>query len=396
MTDQTSSPAERIRLGIIGIGNMGSGHIRNILEGKCPEVEVTAVADRLPERRAVAQETMREHGLDWAIFEEGTELIASDSCDAILIAVPHYQHPELAILGLQANKHVMVEKPAGVYTKQVREMNEVAAQSDRVFSMMFNQRTNPLYQRLRELVQGGELGELRRVNWIITDWYRTQSYYDSGAWRATWDGEGGGVLINQCPHQIDLLQWICGLPVRVMGHAHEGKWHDIEVEDDVTAYMEFENGATGVFVTTTGDAPGTNRLEVTLDGGRLIAENGVLTLDRLETGLSEWTKTSEQGFRPPPSTRETVDTSGDNPQHVGILNNFAAAILHGEALLAAGAEGINGLMLSNAMHLSSWLGRAVDLPLDEDLFLSELDKRRATSRTKEVAEAKVFDTEGTY
>ena len=98
----------------------------------------------------------------------------------------------------------MCEKPAGVYTKQVREMNEAAEKSDRVFGMMFNQRTNCIYKKMHDMVQSGDYGKLKRVNWIITDWYRTQAYYNSGGWRATWDGEGGGVLLNQCPHQLDL------------------------------------------------------------------------------------------------------------------------------------------------------------------------------------------------
>ncbi|MDI9471122.1 MAG: Gfo/Idh/MocA family oxidoreductase [Bacillota bacterium] len=387
---------QKVRVGIIGIGNMGTGHIGNWLKGLMPEVDVTAVADRDAKRREWAAALAAEHKIDWEIFTEGSDLIASDCCDAILIAVPHYQHPELAVAGFANNKHVMVEKPAGVYTQQVREMNEAARNYDLVFAMMFNQRTNPLYIRMRELITSGELGEIRRVNWIITDWYRSQAYYDSGSWRATWAGEGGGVLINQCPHQLDLLQWICGLPVRVSAHAHEGKWHDIEVEDDVTAYLEFANGATGVFVTTTGDIPGTNRFEVTLDGGRLIAENDVLTLDRLEVGISQWTRETTQGFGRPGVTREVIDTSGVNPQHVGIMNSFTAAILRGEKLLAAGEEGINGLMLSNAIHLSSWLGRPVDLPVDEALFLEELNKRRATSRLKEDVESVTFDTSGTY
>ena len=248
---------DKVRLGIIGVGNMGSGHIENIVAGKCPEIEVTAIADRKEDRRQWAIEKLP----DVKVFTEGEDLIKSDACDAILIAVPHYQHPGLAMMGFANGKHVMCEKPAGVYTQEVRKMNDAAALSKVTFAMMFNQRTNCVYRKMHQMVHGGELGEIKRVNWIITDWYRTQSYYDSGAWRATWGGEGGGVLLNQCPHNLDLMQWICGMPSRVQAFCHNGKWHDIEVEDDVTAYMEYPNGATGVFITTTGDAPGTNALK---------------------------------------------------------------------------------------------------------------------------------------
>ncbi len=382
----------KLRLGMIGAGNIATAHIHNILEGKCPDIEITAVADRKESRRQWAREQLP----DAAIFAEGSDLIAARPCDAVLIAVPHYQHPPLAIQAFRAGLHVMCEKPAGVYTLQVREMN---AEADRhpelTFGMMFNQRTNCVYRRIKEMLDAGELGELKRVNWIVTDWYRTQFYYDSGAWRATWSGEGGGVLLNQCPHQLDLLQWLCGLPVRVHAFCHEGKWHDIEVEDDVTAYLEFANGATGVFITTTGDAPGTNRLEITGTRGRIICEDDRLTFDRLEVDERQWCTTCREGFRKPDCRRVEVETDGQNPQHVGVLNAFAAHIRTGAPLVADGREGINGLMLSNAIHLSGWTGETVSLPIDEERFLALLDERRAHSRRKEDTDV-VMDTSGSY
>ncbi len=382
----------KVRLGIIGVGNMGSGHAANILAGKCPEIELTAVADRREARRQWAKDTLPE---GTAIFEEGSDLIQSGLCDAVHICTPHYQHPTLAMEAFAAGLHVMCEKPAGVYTKAVREMNEAAEKSGKVFAMMFNQRTNCVYRKMHEMVHSGQLGELKRVNWIITDWYRPQAYYDSGAWRATWSGEGGGVLLNQCPHQLDLLQWICGLPKTVQAFCQEGKWHDIEVEDDVTAYLQFANGATGVFVTTTGDAPGTNRFEVTGTLGKLVCENDKLTFWKLAQDEREFCRTATEGFAQPQCQQVEVETDGENLQHVGVLNAFAGKILHGTPLVAEGTEGLGGLTLSNAMHLSSWLGRAVDIPFDEELFLSELNKRRATSRKKESKDI-TFSTEGTY
>jgi predicted dehydrogenase len=383
---------EQVKLGIIGIGNMGSGHLKSLLEAKLPELTVTAVADRQESRRTWAKETLPE---SVAIFEEGTDLIDSGACDAVLIAVPHYQHPELTIYALNKGLHVLCEKPAGVYTKQVREMNEAAKKSDRVFAMMFNQRTNCIYRKMHELVTGGELGAIKRVNWIVTDWYRTQSYYDSGSWRATWDGEGGGVLLNQCPHNMDLLQWICGMPSKVRAFCHNGKWHDIEVEDDVTAYMEYPSGATGVFVTTTADAPGTNRFEVTLEMGKLVCEDNKLTLHKLSENERTFCKTAKGGFDTPECTVTEVETDGLNEQHMGVIKAFANRILHKTPLVAEGVEGINGLTLSNAMHLSSWLEKEIELPFDEDLFLEELTKRRKASKKKE-GSGVVFSTEGSY
>lgn len=383
---------EKVRLGIIGIGGMGTNHVNTLLRGEVPNMELTAVADIRKIRLDWARENLPE---TVSIFDDGRKLIDSGICDAVLIATPHYLHPEFVIYALEHGVHALSEKPAGVYTKQVREMNEVARKSDKTFAIMFNQRTNCIYRKLHEMIQSGELGQMKRVNWIITDWYRNQSYYDAAGWKATWDGEGGGVLLNQCPHQIDLLQWLCGLPTKVRAFCHEAKWHDIEVEDDVTAYMEFENGATGVFVTTTADAPGTNRLELTFSKGKIVCEDGKLIYDKLSDDITEFIKTEKEGFKKPECTRIEVETDGMNEQHVGVMKAFADHILKGTPLVAEGIEGIRGLTLSNAMHLSSWLDKTIELPFDEELFLNELNKKRATSKKKEDAGI-VFDTTGTF
>ncbi len=378
---------QRVRLGVIGVGNMGSSHCKNLLRGVTPELELVAVADRREERRAWAEAELKV-----PVYREGEELIQSGLCDAVLIAVPHYQHPELTISALRRGLHVLCEKPIAVYTLAAREMIGAARESGKTFALMFNQRTNNLYRRMKELLSSGEMGEIKRVNWIITDWYRTQLYYDSGAWRATWNGEGGGVLLNQSPHQLDLLQWLCGMPARVRAFCREGKWHDIEVEDDVTAYLEFANGATGVFVTTTGDLPGTNRLEITADFGKMVCENNRLTVEKLPVSEREYCVASNEAFGTLPVTGEVLDGDSRELQHVRVMNAFSAHILRGEPLIAGGEEGIRELMLSNAMYLSSWLDRPVDMPPDEGLFLEMLTKKRAASRHKN-GSGTTFDTD---
>ena len=384
--------SEQIRLGILGIGNMGTGHISYINAGKCPGIVITAVADVNPARLEWAKENAPEA----ARFDTAEAMMDSGLIDAVLVAVPHYDHPKYAMAGFERGLHVMVEKPAGVYTKQVREMNAAAEKSNVVFGMMFNQRTDHIFRKMREIVQSGEMGEIRRINWIITNWYRPQAYYDSGAWRATWSGEGGGVLLNQCPHNLDLWQWICGMPKTVDARLHFGKWHDIEVEDDVTAYMEYENGATGLFVTSTADAPGTNRFEITLDGGKLVAEDGKLMMWKLDCPEPEFSKINTEPFGSPSCECVEVETDGQSPQHAGILNAFAGAVLRSEPLAAGGEEGINGLTLSNAMHLSAWTNKPVTLPLDEELYYKELMKRVANSRRKPETESVLADTGSTY
>ena len=389
---------EKVRFGIVGVGNMGSSHAKTFLSGKIKNGELTAVCD-LKQAKLDAVAAL-EGGEKVAQFTDYRKMYASGLCDAVIVAVPHYSHPQLVIDALNAGLHAVCEKPAGVYTKQVKEMNEVAKKSDKLFTMMFNQRTNCVYRKMREMVMDGTLGEIKRVNWIITSWYRSQSYYDSGDWRATWRGEGGGVLFNQCPHQLDLLQWVTGMiPAKVRSFCHFGKWHDIEVEDDVTVYMEFPNGATGVFVTSTGDTPGTNRFEILGNNGKLVCENinkqDKLTFFKLKTPEREFNATYKGGFGEPERETVTVETDGENPQHAGILNNFANAVLGLEPLFVNGTEGLNGVELMDSMLLSTWLDRDIALPIDDDLYLAELNKRIATSRRKEGGDV-VLDTSNTY
>ena len=384
---------KKIKLGIIGVGNMGSGHAKNVTLGRCPDFELVAVADIKPERLA----KIKELNPNVTCFDTAEAMLDSGLIEACMICVPHYFHPKYSIECMKRGIHVMCEKPAGVYTKQVREMmDESKKHPDVVFGMMFNQRTNCIYRKMREIVKSGEYGNIRRTNWIITDWYRPQAYYDSGDWRATWSGEGGGVLLNQCPHQLDLWQWICGMPKKVEAHLQYGRWHDIEVEDDVTTYVEYENGATGVFITSTGDAHGTNRFEIQLDKAKLVAENGKLYMTEYEMSEPEFSKTNKSPFGKLPAKTFEVETDGQNPQHVGVVNAWGGAILRGEPLVAGGCEGLYGLTLSNAMHLSSWLGKEITLPFDEDLYYNELMKRVATSKRKENVNEVVADTSNTY
>ncbi|MCL2300115.1 MAG: Gfo/Idh/MocA family oxidoreductase [Firmicutes bacterium] len=370
---------------------MGSGHMRNYLSGQNKGMRFVAAADIDPGRLEAAQECLP--GI--AVYGSAEALIAGGLCNAIVIATPHYFHPPIAIKALEAGLHVLTEKPAGVYTKQVREMNEAAAKSGKIFAIMYNQRSSPAHQKIREIMQSGAYGEVKRVVWIITNWYRTQAYYNSGGWRATWSGEGGGVLINQDPHQLDLWQWFCGMPNKITANCYEGKWHDIEVEDDVTIYAEYPNGATGLFVTTTGEAEGTNRLEIDMDRGKLIFEGGKITLKEFSCSTKEHIFGSGEGFGKIRSETRVIETGG-NPvsDHAMVSNAFIRAVRNNDPglLYARGEEGINGLSISNAAHLSAWLGRPVELPVDEDLYWAELQKKIAGSKAKaEAAQGVTMD-----
>lgn len=374
---------EKVRLGVIGIGNMGGAHCVNIEKGLSPEVELTAVADIRPERLEWATKRLSDKV---AKFDNAEALMDSGLVDAVIIAVPHYLHSQMAIAAFDRGLHVLTEKPAGVFTKQVREMNEAAERSGKVFAIMWNWRAHPLFVKLKELIDSGKYGEIRRVNWLITLWYRSQAYYDSGDWRASWVGEGGGVLMNQCPHQLDLWQWLCGMPKKVTAKLLYGKWHDIEVEDDATVIAEYENGATGVFISSTGDACGTNRLEIMMDGAKIVAEKETLTITEFEMPIDEYTRTAGTAGEMN-STVTVLEFEECWTLHSNVVNAFAAAILRGEPLIANGVEGLRETTLSNAIYLSDWLGKTVELPFDEKLYERELKKRVKHSKLRTVKKA---------
>ena len=384
---------DEVRIGVAGIGGMGGNHCEYLSKGQIPAGRLAAVADASPERLAWAKSNL--DGVERFDTPEG--MIGSGEIDAVLIATPHYLHPPIAIAAFEAGLHVMSEKPAGVYTRQVKQMNAAAEKAGTVFALMLNQRARGQTRKLHELVSSGELGEIQRTNYIITDWFRAQSYYDSGGWRATWAGEGGGVLANQCPHNLDLWQWVCGMPSRMRAFCYFGKHHDIEVEDDVTAFVEYPNGATGVFVTGTGDAPGTNRLEITGDRGKIVAEDGGILFHRTEQSVSRFLKEYPGGFGSPDVWTCKVPPAGGDGEHRTITANWVQSIRDGgeTELLAPGLDGIHSVELFNAMLLSTWTDSWVDIPVDADLYYDELQKRVATSKVKE-GPARTMDVKDSF
>jgi predicted dehydrogenase len=378
-----------VKIGIIGMGNMGNAHAETIQKGLVPGLELAAVADREASRLERWSEVQQ--------FSDGSTLIQSGAVDAVLIATPHYSHTTLGIEALEKGLHLLVEKPISVHKADCQRLIDAHTNPKQVFCAMFNQRTNPAYKKLRELIREGELGQVQRMNWIVTDWYRTEHYYRTGDWRATWGGEGGGVLLNQCPHNLDLLQWIFGMPTKVYANCQFGRFHDVEVEDAVTAMLEFENGATGVFITTTGEAPGTNRLEVAADRGKLVIENDKIHFTRTEQLVSEHCKTSTEGFKKPPVWEIEIPSGGGNEQHLGILKNFANAILHDEALLAPASEGVHSVELANAMLYSAFEQTTVELPMDAASYEAVLKKKIETSTyVKPESVKEVADLSGSY
>jgi len=373
---------KQVRIGIAGMGNMGKFHADYLLNGKVERCVLTAVSDAIPANL--------ERYKNLKTFDDSGKMVRSGEIDAIIIATPHFLHTTIGIEALENNIHVLVEKPISVHKADCERLIAAHSNPKLVFSAMFQSRTESKYRRIKKLIDDGELGKLTRVNWIVTDWYRTEAYYASGGWRATWKGEGGGVLLNQCPHNLDLLQWFCGRPARVRGFCQLGRYHDIEVEDNVTAYMEFPNGATGVFVTSTGESPGTNRLEIAGERGKLVLEQGKLTFIRNEVSMLEFSKTSSAGFARPDTWNVEIPFDGSGGQHPDITRNFVNAILDGEPLIAPASEGVWSVELANAALYSSLINEVVDLPLDAAAYEKKLNQLIAESKF----EKKVVQTAG--
>lgn len=364
---------KKLRLGIIGTGIMGQGHARYLQAGEVPRCELTAVCDTRPENLQTI--------LNVEKFSDPGALISSGKVDAVLIATPHYSHTSIGIDALRQGLHVLVEKPISVHKADCERLLAAHRNPRQVFGAMFNLRTNPLFRKAKALIDNREIGPLVRVNYIITDWFRTESYYASGGWRGTWEGEGGGVLLNQCPHQLDMLQWLCGMPTRVHGMIRLGGRHAIEVEDEVTAILEYPNGAGGVFVTSTGETPGTNRLEICGENGRLLIENGSMRFTRNEVPTARFSRASKKFFDRPPVWEINFPGVSQGGSHREIMLNFVNAVLDGEPLLAPAAEGIRSVELGNAMLLAGLTGKPVDMPLNGAVFERHLKALIRTSRT---------------
>lgn len=358
---------KKVRLAVIGAGGMGSQHAQNMKN--VSRAELTAVCDI---DRKVADAKAAQHSCK-AFYSAG-ELLNARVADAVLIATPHYDHTVIGIEALKKGYHVLVEKPISVHKADCERLLAAHTNKKQMFAAMFQMRTEPLYKKIKQVVDDGHLGGITRVNWIITDWFRSDAYYASGGWRATWKGEGGGVLLNQCPHNLDLLQWICGMPCRIRAFCAIGKYHPIEVEDEVTAYLEFKNGATGVFVTTTGEAPGTNRLEICGEMGKLVIEGGRIVFTRNEIGQKKFCKTTSERFSTPPVWHIDIPVRGQAGLHTEIVQNFVDAILDGIPLIAPAKEGLHSVELANAMLYSSMTGTTVNMPLDAAAFAKLLHR----------------------
>lgn len=372
-----------IRLGIVGLGNMGRAHRQNIIDSKVTGIDLSAVCDlaqALPEKRDGE-----------AQFTDVGDMISSAKIDAIHICTPHPSHREIGVQALQAGLHVLMEKPLAVHKADCQALIDAydASGREKVFAAMFNQRTDPHYKTLKKMIDAGETGKVRRIHWSVTDWFRTEYYYALGGWRATWKGEGGGVLLNQCPHNLDLLQWLFGMPEQVTGFLNFGRYHQVEVEDDATLYLRYADGKNATFITSTGEAPGINRLEVIAERGILTVEEGMIRWVRNETDASTFSDNAESGFAKPETSEIEIPIEGHGGQHIEILQNFADAIRNGTELISPAIEGIHSVELANAALLSAWKTATINLPMDAEEYAAILNDKAESStfRKKDIQAA---------
>ncbi len=372
-----------IKLAVIGIGAMGSQHVKDIQS--LPDVQLSAICDLIPERMEVISSSPSTKS-----FTDYQEMLNTIELDGVLISTPHYDHTPIAIDCFHNGIHVLTEKPIAAQMSDGKLMVQaykeaIKQHSDLKFAIMFQQRTYGYWKTIKRMLDGDELGKLIRATWIITNWFRNQSYYDNGDWRATWKGEGGGVLINQCPHNLDLFQWFFGMPEKVTGFAGLGKYHEIEVEDEVTAFFEYQNGMVGHFITSTGESPGTNRLEIIGEKGKLVLENNILTFWKNKISMLEQIQTSTDPYAFTESVELDIPYEHHGlPGHKIIIENFVNAIRGREKLIVQGEEGLNQLELSNAILLSSLLNNKILLPVDSELFKRKLEEKVRSSKFKKL------------
>ena len=369
-----------VRLGIIGVGNIGLQHANNILSGVIQGGIITAVSARgscsLAEQFNIPQ------------YSNYKELIDKQVCDAVIVATPTCSHLEIGCYALSRGLHVLMEKPIGLSVAEGEAMLALV-QPKQVFGLMLNQRADPVFVAMKKKMDENLLGALQRINWTMTNWFRPEIYFQTSNWRATWAGEGGGLLVNQCIHNFDILQWICGMPRSIQGFCGFGKYHNIEVEDEATAFFEYENGATGSFMGSTGEAPGVNRFDIIGDRGMLSYDGEKLLHFENRPSTSQFSQTTSEMFGQPDVYITDLSVSSSVNQHAIIVQNFINAISLNEGLIAPAEEGLKALAIANAILLSAWDGEQIQMPLDSARFHKALNEHRDKSRLRTASEADI-------
>lgn len=375
------------RLAVIGIGRMGGRHARNIFKGVVKHATLAAVCDTDEKVLEAFCTKYKVKG-----YTDRIKMLEEVKPDGVIIATPHYSHVEIAKDCLAKDTDFLIEKPVSVTVKEAQELKELLDKKpDVIGALMLNQRTNRMYAKAKELIEAGKIGQIKRVNFIVTDWYRSQYYYNMGGWRASWSGEGGGTLINQCVHQLDIWQWIVGMPDKIYAVC-KTVGRDITTENDVTAIMSYE-GFEGVFTASTHELPGTNRLEIAGENGKIVIDKRKMRyyLNKYPEPIVNQRAKHDYGNREDKKSKKRTYTYGllrliydaINGQQARVLNNFVEVLATRDKsrLIADVNDGINGLSIINAINMSAWKGAQVKVPVDTQEYVIALNKKIAEEKS---------------
>ncbi len=369
---------KKVRYGIIGVGVQGKKYADLIQSGKMENSVLTALCTTSEEKKTKLEDEYQ----DVSVFLDYKDMIKSKEVDAIITTCPSQYHTEIARNALVMGVSVLNEKPAGINSRQVSNLNAIykrfKSKNNVSYGLVFNQRTNTIYQEIKKIIETKQLGDFRRINWIQNSWYRPKEYYESGFWRAKYSQEGGGLIINQAQHTLDLFYYMVGLPKKVFAKTLLGYQRDITTDSDVSVIFEYENGATGNYVSCTHDMMGTDRLEIDLSGGKIIVENEQCTIytffkDEKEVNLT-YSNAEYKNIENIFIDKKIITNQNNAPdkQYLMIIENFSNNILNGEPLIADGLDSGFSVQMSDAINLSNYYGKELTIPVDEDDYLKFL------------------------
>lgn len=364
--------ADKIRVAIVGVGVMGSKYADMIVSGEVKNMVLTGIVARNPKAREWASTLVTAEGIRPNIYKDVDDMFAhAEEFDAVIIVTPHKTHEEIAVRAFELGKHVLCDKPAGATIGQAQNMTAASKQYAKVYGMIFHQHRYPKYLYIKQALEKGELGDLKRMLVVNSRYFRTAHYHRSGSWRSSWKGEGGGALINQGAHILDMWQWLFGMPEKLYAQISFGKYNDFKVDDEATINMRYANGATGVFLLTTGEAVWQERLEIVGTKGRMLLEDDTLRIYRYSKDSTEYIATEDVNSRENLTvTEEVMEFEKVKEPYVEMLENFAEAVFTGDSsiLFAPGEDAINQLMLTNAAYYSAWKDVPVCLPLGAEEY----------------------------
>lgn len=364
----------KVRAVLIGFGGMGRTYAQMIYAGMVPGMELVGVCCR----NASGQTLLENAFPGVAIYSDADDMAAQEAdFDAVIIVTPHTSHVPLGLRFAALGKHLLLDKPAGVRAADVAALEALCRDKGVTFGMIFNNRRLPAFRRAKALLESGVLGKLHRAVWVCNSWYRSPAYHRSASWRSSWNGECGGLMLNQNPHYLDMWQWFFGLPDRVWADLQFGRYNDFLVDDAVDIQFSYDNGFHGTFISATGEAPGVNRLEIWGSKGKLTIEDGAkLFLDENELSTEEFGKINQEKFASIPHAQRRVELETVENPYQEVFENFARHLLYGDALFADGSDGLKTCMLTNAIYVSGWEERRVAVPVEPGRYEEGLKARQ--------------------